>query len=107
MELKQYQIILVNLNPTLGTEMNKTRPCVIVSPDEMNKYLKTIVIVPITCQMKSYPTRFIITNKDIIGSMVFDQLRTIDKLRTIKIIGNLNTKDIINTKQLIREIFVD
>lgn len=47
MELKQYQIILVNLNPTLGTEMNKTRPCVIVSPDEMNKYLKTIVIVPI------------------------------------------------------------
>ncbi len=107
MELKQYQIILVNLNPTLGTEMNKTRPCVIVSPDEMNKYLKTIVIVPITCQTKSYPTRFIITNKDIIGSMAFDQIRTIDKLRTIKIIGNLNAKDIINTKQLIREIFVD
>ena len=107
MELKQYQIILVNLNPTLGTEMNKTRPCVIVSPDEMNKYLKTIVIIPITSQMKSYPTRVLISNNDIVGNMAIDQIRTIDKSRVIKILGNLSQQEQLNVKRIIKETFVD
>jgi len=57
MELKQYEIVLVNLDPTLGSEMKKTRPCVIVSHDEMNKHLQTIIIAPMTSQSKAYPTR--------------------------------------------------
>ena len=57
MELKQYQIVLVNLDPTIGNEMKKTRPCVIISPNEMNKYLQTIVVAPMTSSSKSYPTR--------------------------------------------------
>ena len=57
MELKQYQIVLVNLDPTIGSEIKKTRPCVIISPDEMNKYLQTIVVAPMTSSSKNYPTR--------------------------------------------------
>ncbi len=57
MELKQYEIVLVNLNPTVGSEIQKTRPCIIISPNEMNKYLRTIVIAPMTTSSKSYPTR--------------------------------------------------
>ena len=57
MELNQYQIVLVNLDPTIGSEMKKTRPCAIISPNEMNKYLATITIAPITSNSKSYPTR--------------------------------------------------
>jgi mRNA interferase MazF len=64
MELKQYQIVLVNLDPTIGGEMRKTRPCIIISPDEMNKYLQTIVIAPMTTNSKNYPTRVeIVHNK--------------------------------------------
>ena len=57
MELRQYQIVLVNLDPTIGSEIKKTRPCVIISPNEMNKFLQTIVVAPITSSSKSYPTR--------------------------------------------------
>ena len=74
MELTQYQIILVNLDPTLGSEMKKTRPCVILSPNEMNKYLQTIVIAPITSSLKSYPTRVEINHDQIKGCIVLDQI---------------------------------
>ena len=57
MEIKQYKVVLVNLDPTLGSEVKKTRPCLVISPDEMNKYLNTIIIAPITSSSKSYPTR--------------------------------------------------
>ena len=60
MELKQYSIILVNLDPTVGSEIKKTRPCVIISPNEMNKYLRTIVVAPMTTNLKKYPTRIAI-----------------------------------------------
>ncbi len=57
MEINQYQIILANLDPTIGSEIKKTRPCVVISPDEMNKYLRTVIIVPMTTSSKNYPTR--------------------------------------------------
>ena len=63
MNINQYEIVLVNLEPTLGSEVSKTRPCVVVSPNEMNHYLRTIVIVPITSTLKNYPTRISISNK--------------------------------------------
>ncbi|MEO7487796.1 MAG: type II toxin-antitoxin system PemK/MazF family toxin, partial [Ferruginibacter sp.] len=73
MELKQYQIVLVNLDPTLGNEMKKTRPCVIVSPNEMNKYLQTIVIAPMTSSSKPYPTRVGVKHNKTKGWVVLDQ----------------------------------
>ncbi len=107
MEITQYQIVLINLDPTIGSEMKKTRPCVIISPDEMNKYLQTIVIAPITSSSKSYPTRVVLRNSKVKGWIVLDQIRTIDRQRVIKLLGALTEREIINVKSIIRETFVD
>lgn len=106
MELKQYQIVLVNLDPTLGSEMKKTRPCVIISPDEMNRYLQTIVIAPMTSASKSYPTRVPVRHGRGKGWVVLDQIRTIDRRRIIKILDNLTRKEIESVKSVIHETFV-
>ena len=74
MELNQYQIVLVNLDPTIGSEMKKTRPCVIISPNEMNKYLQTIVVAPMTSTSKPYPTRVEINHQKKKGGIVLDQI---------------------------------
>ncbi len=107
MDLKQYQIILVNLDPTIGSEMKKTRPCVIISPDEMNNYIETIVVAPMTSSSKNYPTRVEIKHNKTKGWVVIDQIRTIDKKRVIKIFGFLSDKEITNVKSTIKETFVD
>ncbi|MCB9012790.1 MAG: type II toxin-antitoxin system PemK/MazF family toxin [Bacteroidales bacterium] len=107
MELNQYSVVLVNLDPTLGSEIKKTRPCVIISPDEMNHYLRTIVIAPMTSKSKDYPTRVKIKQNNKEGWIVLDQIRTIDKQRIIKVFENLNKKEIEKVKLVIKETFVD
>lgn len=107
MEVTQYQVVLVNLDPTIGSEMKKTRPFVIISPDEMNKYLQTIIIAPITSSSKSYPTRVNLKNVKVKGWIVLDQIRTIDRRRVIKPLAVLTEKEILNVKSIIRETFVD
>lgn len=107
MELKQYQIILVNLDPTVGSEIKKTRPCVIISPDELNKYLQTIIVAPMTSQSRSYPTRIEVKHDHKKGWVVLDQIRTIDKLRIIKILDVLSEKEINQVKMTIKELLVD
>ncbi len=107
MEVTQYQVVLVNLDPTIGSEMKKTRPCVIISPNEMNKYLQTIIIAPITSSSKSYPTRVVLKNTKVKGWIVLDQIRTIDRQRVIKQLGVLTEKEILSVKSIIRETFVD
>ena len=107
MELNQYSIALVNLDPTIGSEMKKTRPCVIISPNEMNKHLKTIVIAPMTSNLKSYPTRVLMQHNDTSGTIAIDQIKTIDKSRIVKILGQLTEKEIKKTKEIIKETFVD
>lgn len=107
MEIKQYDLVLVNLDPTVGSEMQKTRPCLVVSPDEMNKHLQTIVIAPVTSSAKPYPTRVKVTGKNITGWVVLDQIRTVDKLRMIKVLGKLTTTEIEAIKSVIRETYVD
>lgn len=106
MKINQYEIVLVNLEPTLGSEINKTRPCVVISPDEMNHFLNNIVIVPITSTLKKYPTRVRISHQEINGMAAVDQLRTIDKLRIIKIIGRLEMDTIKKLKSIIHETYV-
>ena len=107
MELKQYQIILVNLEPTVGSEIKKIRPCVVISPNEMNKYLRTVVIAPMTTSSKSYPSRVKIKHDNKIGWIVIDQIRTIDKQRIIKGLGQLTGFEIKNIKSVLKETYVD
>ena len=107
MEITQYQIILVNLDPTLGSEIQKTRPCVVISPNEMNKYLKTVVIAPMTTSSKNYPTRIQIKHDNKIGWIVLDQIRTIDKQRIIKELGQLNKSEISELKSVLKETYID
>lgn len=107
MELRQYQIVLVNLDPTIGSEIKKTRPCVIISPDEMNRHLRTIVIAPMTSNSKDYPTRVEVNHNKTKGWIALDQLRTIDKQRIVKVLDELTDKEIKTTKAIIRETFVD
>ena len=107
MEINQYQIVLVNLDPTIGSEIKKTRPCAIISPNEMNKYLQTVVIAPMTSQSKNYPTRVEIKHDNKRGWIVLDQIRTIDKQRIVKILDNLSQKEISKVKMSIQETFVD
>lgn len=107
MELKQYQIVLVNLDPTVGSEMKKTRSCVIISPNELNKYLQTIVIAPMTSSSKSYPTRVEINLDNKKGWIVLDQIRAIKKKRVIKSLGSLTVKEIEQVKDIILETYVD
>lgn len=107
MEIKQYQIVLVNLDPTMGSEIKKTRPCVVISPNEMNKYLRTIVIAPMTTSSKNYPTRVDIKHDNEIGWIVLDQIRTIDKQRIIKQLGRLSKPEIKEVKSILKEAYVD
>ena len=107
MEIKQYQIVLVNLDPTIGSEIKKTRPCVVISPNEMNKYLNTIVIAPMTTNSRKYPTRVEVKHDSKIGWIVLDQIRTIDKGRIIKNLGRLSRPEIKETKSVLKETFID
>ena len=107
MELGQYQIVLVNFEPTIRSEIKKTRPCVIVSPDEMNIHLRTVIIAPMTTKSRSYPTRVRVKRNKESGWVVIDQLRTIDKQRIINILGVLSPVEINKTKRILREMLVD
>lgn len=107
MEIKQYQIILVNLDPTIGSEIKKTRPCVVISPNEMNKYLRTVVIAPMTTSSKKYPTRIKVKLDNKTGWIVLDQIRTIDRQRMIKDIGELQNFEIQELKSVLKETYVD
>jgi len=105
--MNQYDIVLVNLDPTVGSEIQKTRPCVIVSPDEINHNLQTIVISPMTTASRKYPTRVEVKHNGKTGWIAIDQIRTIDKVRVIKILGTLSKSEIWEVKSVIKETFVD
>ncbi|HUH73966.1 MAG TPA: type II toxin-antitoxin system PemK/MazF family toxin [Chitinophagales bacterium] len=107
MELIQYSIILVNLDPTIGSEVNKTRLSVIISPNEMNRHLNTIIVAPLTSNLKNYPTRFEVEHNNKKGMVVIDQIRTIDKSRIVKKFKRLTNSEILKCKEIIRETFVD
>ncbi|MBL0047637.1 MAG: type II toxin-antitoxin system PemK/MazF family toxin [Bacteroidetes bacterium] len=107
MELRQYQIVLINLDPTQGSEMKKTRPCVIISPNEMNKYLQTIVVAPMTTSSRPYPTRVEVKHNKTKGWVVLDQIRGVDRIRIVKTYDSLTEKEISKIKAVIKETYVD
>jgi mRNA interferase MazF len=88
--VRRLDVFLVNLEPTVGSEIRKTRPCLIVSPDEMNRAIRTVIIAPLTTQGKAYPTRVPCHFQGKDGLIVLDQLRTIDKERLVRRLGKLD-----------------
>ena len=103
----QYHIATINLDPTIGHEIKKTRPCVILSPNEMNVHLQTIIVAPLTSNKKAYPTRVMIQSENRKSMCALDQIRTIDKRRIIKGAGPIQTKEIIQIKATLKEMLVD
>ena len=92
---KRFEVHLVELDPTEGSEIRKTRPCLIVSPDEMNRHLRTVIIAPMTSARRPYPTRVDCTFQKVHGQVALDQLRAVDRTRLIKRLGTIHaaTKD--------------
>ena len=108
MVIMQYEIYWVNLDPTQGSEISKTRPCVVISPDDLNTYLNTIIIAPLTSTIKSnYPwrTKCIVNAKA--GVIAIDQLRTIDRSRLVNRMGKLTISDIKSLKESLKQMLVD
>lgn len=105
--LKQYQIVIVNLDPTVGSEIKKTRPCVILSPNEMNRPLNTVIIAPVTSKSKPYPTRVEIEVRKHQSWVVLDQIRTIDKKRIVKKGDSLKKREIGRIKEVLKETLID
>ncbi len=105
MVIRRFEIWLTNLDPTLGSEIKKTRPCLIVSPDEANKYLNTIIAVPLTSTMRSYPTRINCLFKRKKGQIAVDQVRSLDKARLIKKIGTLDDATCRKVCEVLTEYF--
>jgi len=90
MEVNRFEVFLVTLDPTVGHEIKKTRPCVVISPDEMNHNIGTIIVAPMTTKGRNYPTRIDCTFQGVEGQVVLDQIRTIDKARLVKKLGQLS-----------------
>lgn len=103
--IKRFDIWYVSLDPTIGKEIAKSRPCVVISPNEMNKYLDTVIVAPITHTIKSYPSRLLCNMKEEKGEIVIDQIRAVDKIRFIKKVGTLNEMNAILLLDKLQEIF--
>ena len=87
--VKRFAVYLVNLDPTIGSEIQKTRPCLVISPDEMNRHIKTVIVAPLTSTGKSYPTRIPVKFQRKQGFIVLDQIRAVDKARLVKRLGEI------------------
>ena len=105
MVVKRFDVYLVNLDPTIGSEIQKTRPCLVISPDEMNHNIRTVIIAPMTSAVKGYPTRVSCTFKKKKGQIVLDQLRTIDKARLIKKLGTIDPKTQLDVISILQKLF--
>lgn len=103
--VNQFDVCLVPLDPTQGSEIQKTRPCVIVSPDEMNTGLKTVIIAPLTSTIKRYPFRVTCVFQDQQGQIALDQIRTIDKRRLQKTLGTIDRETGQTALEILQEMF--
>jgi mRNA interferase MazF len=105
MVVKRFDVYLVNLDPTIGSEIQKTRPCLVISPDEMNRNIRTVIIAPMTSAQKEYPTRVSCAFQKKKGQIVLDQLQTIDKARLIKKLGTIDSKDQLEVISILQQLF--
>ncbi len=103
--VKRFEVYFVRLNPTLGSEIQKTRPCAIVSPDQMNRHIQTVIVAPMTTKGKKYPTRVECKFDGKQGQIVLDQIRTVDKTRLVKKLGELDDETQEETLRVLAEMF--
>jgi mRNA interferase MazF len=90
MVVKRFDVYLVNLDPTVGSEIKKTRPCLVISPDEMNRWIRTVIVAPMTKKGLEYPARVVCTFQGKDGQVVLDQIRTVDKSRLVRGLGRID-----------------
>jgi mRNA interferase MazF len=107
MVIQQYEVFLIDLDPAKGHEIQKTRPCLVISPNEMNHNIGTVIIAPMTTKSHSYPSRVSIDFQGKNGWVVLDQIRTVDKTRLVKKLGRIKKDEIIQVKTIIQEMLVD
>jgi len=105
MEVNRFDVFLVALDPTLGHEIKKTRPCTIISPDEMNHHIGTVIIAPMTSKGRDYPTRINCTFQRVSGQVVLDQIRTVDKTRLVKKLGQLSASTADQVLAVLNDMF--
>src|SRR5262245_6413484 len=105
MVINRFEVYLVNLDPTVGGEIKKTRPCLVVSPDEMNHRIRTVIVVPMTTKRHPYPSRVSCRFKGKEGQVVLDQLRTVDRVRLVKKLGRLDGKTSATVLDVLQEMF--
>jgi mRNA interferase MazF len=105
MVVARFDVYLVNLDPTVGSEIRKARPCLVISPDEMNRFIATVIVAPMTTRGRDYPTRVGCTFKGKPGQVVLDQIRTIDKVRLIKKLGRIDKQTQAEVLSVLAELF--
>ena len=105
MVANRFDVYLTNLNPTVGSEIQKTIPCLVISPDEMNRHIRTVIIAPMTTAGKDYPTRISCSFKKKKGQIVLDQIRTIDKTRLVKKLGIIDPETQVKVITTLQRLF--
>jgi mRNA interferase MazF len=105
MAIKRFEVYLVNLDPTVGSEIKKTRPCLVVSPDELNRHIRTLLVAPTTTKGQPYPTRVPCRFKGKDGQVVLDQIRAVDRVRLVKKLGRLDAKTAAAVLDVLQELF--
>ena len=103
--VKRFDVYLVNLDPTIGSEIQKTRPCLVISPDEMNRNICTVIIAPMTSAQKEYPTRVSCSFRKKQGQIVLDQVRTVDKARLVQKLGTIDSKAQLEVISVLQRLF--
>jgi mRNA interferase MazF len=105
MGVNRFDVYLTNLDPTVGSEIQKTRPCLIISPDEMNRHIRTVIVAPMTTTGKDYPSRITCQFKRKKGRIVLDQIRTIDKTRLVKNLGTIDSETQLQVISVLQRLF--
>ena len=105
MAINRFEVYLINLDPTVGSEIKKTRPCLVVSPDEMNHHIRTVIVAPLTTKGQPYPTRVPCRFKGKAGQVVLDQIRAVDRSRLVRKLGRLNGKPATAVLDVLQEMF--
>ena len=105
MVVNRFDVYLVNLDPTVGSEIKKTRPCLVISPDEMNRWIRTVIVAPMTTKGQSYPTRVSCEFQGKDGQVVLDQIRTVDKSRLLQKLGRIDKATQREVLVIIAEMF--
>jgi len=105
--VKRFDVFLVQLNPTIGREIQKVRPCVVISPDEMNQSVGTVIVAPMTSKGADYPSRVICIFEDKAGQIILDQIRCVDKVRLIKKLGKIREEEGRSVLKILAEMFAE